>query len=81
MLHNMSYMYKNEAPTLSEKLGTISIHCPTLFHTKMDSAEVDKRVLSAPMLSSAFYSKSTNELQDEQFKVLLSDDDVWYSSQ
>ena len=62
VLHDMSHLYKNKAPTLSHTLGTISIHCSTLFHTEVASAKVDKRVLSAPMLSSAFYSKSTSEL-------------------
>ena len=61
MLHDMRHMYKKKAPTLSHTLGIISIHCSTLFHTKMASTEVDKRVLSAPMLSSAFYSNDTNE--------------------
>ena len=60
ILYDMKHTYKNEAPTLSHTLGTVSIHYSTLFHTEMESLEVDKRVFSAPMIFIAFYSNSTS---------------------
>ena len=56
VLHDKSHMYSNEPKALTRGGYRFAMHCSVLFHTQIESDEVRRRVLAAPLLPITSYS-------------------------